>query len=130
MTLLSRLLFFAALLGAFSFAGAQTVNERAARANFGTFTAAAATNAFDVSYLVPTHHSFAAIVTGAPATCTVQLEGSLDGTNWFALTAATTCTSSVFASAANYATDYVRLNLTALTGGSSPTVSLRYLGAQ
>jgi hypothetical protein len=66
----------------------------------------------------------AVTVTGAPSGCAVQLQGSLDGTNWYSLGAATSNTSGTAAvSVANSPARYVRANLTTLTGGTSPTVT-------
>jgi|SRR3990167_1580622 len=73
--------------------------------------------------VLPSVFSFDILITGSPATVTVLLEGSLDGTNWFTLATVSLTTDSL-----NFIVDkpvlYLRANLTALTGGSAPTVSV------
>jgi hypothetical protein len=66
-------------------------------------------------------------ITGGPATVSVQLQGSLDGTNWFSIGAANTGTATNVAGplgTANQAFAYVRANLGTLTGGTNPTVTV------
>lgn len=78
---------------------------------------------------IPIQHTIELIVTGAPATCTYSLQGSRDGTTWFTISAsAITCTSTTVAFEANKPTVYVRGNLLTLTGGTAPTVTLKYIG--
>ncbi len=68
--------------------------------------------------------SMAVTVAGGPSGCGVQLQGSLDGTNWYSLGSATSNTSgTAVATASNTPARYVRANLTTLTGGTSPTVT-------
>lgn len=66
--------------------------------------------------------------TGAPSSCSVALEGSHDQTSWFSVRNGTgTSTPTAFS---NLGTDwfrYARANLTALSGGSSPTVTATIL---
>lgn len=78
----------------------------------------------------PTKHGVMSVVTGGPATCSVQLEGSMDNTNFFLISASTTCTSTVMFQAIDKPVLYVRINLTALTGGTAPTVTSTYLGTR
>lgn len=63
------------------------------------------------------------VVTGAPASVSCKLQGSLDGTNWSDLTTSTSTTGDQ-----QYAVDkpqkYVRANLGTLTGGTAPTVTV------
>lgn len=66
-----------------------------------------------------------------PATaCVVKLEGSLDGTNWAPILTWTLGTQAYkdIISLANFPVIYVRANLTTLTGGTAPTVTVLYLG--
>jgi hypothetical protein len=61
-------------------------------------------------------------VTGAPSTWNVNLEGSVDGTNFFTLASVTQATTGSVASSINvHAMVAVRANLTAFSGGTSPT---------
>ena len=63
------------------------------------------------------------IVTGSPATVSVTLEGSLDGTNWFVL-ATNTSTSNALSHVVDKPVRFIRAQLGTLTGGSSPTISV------
>jgi hypothetical protein len=75
-------------------------------------------------------HTVSAVVTGSPSGCSIQLEGSLDATNWANLSGAQDCTASnpyVF-HVAERVIIYVRVNLTTLSGGTAPTVTASYAG--
>lgn len=67
-------------------------------------------------------HTLQTVVTGAPTSLSVTLEGSLNGTNWVVLATSTSTTGD-----AQFAVDkpvrYVRATLSALTGGTAPTVT-------
>lgn len=80
-------------------------------------------------------HTVQVVVTGSPATCSVQLEGTIDdalssSATWANLSGTQTCTSTVTFHVVDKLALGVRINLTALTGGSSPTVTVRYVGVQ
>ncbi len=85
-----------------------------------------------------TTHSVELQVTGAPATCTFVLEGTNgDGINfllgihnWFDLSGAQTCTSSVLFHVVNKPVMCIRPRLTALTGGTNPAVRMWYYGVR
>ncbi len=81
-------------------------------------------------FAVPSNsfHTLQAVVTGSPSVCTINLDGSLDGTNWFDISGNQTCTSSVMFHVVNRSVTNVRANLTALSGGTAPTVTARYTG--
>lgn len=68
------------------------------------------------------------IVTGAPSAVAAKLEGSLDGTNWFDLTGLNVTAAGAVTNSADagvhFAVRYVRANVTTLTGGTAPTVSV------
>lgn len=84
--------------------------------------------------MVITKHTIHLRVTGGPATCTYRLEGSLDPDEvtpeWFDLSGTLTCTTSTMVHIVDRPVMRVRGNLLTLTGGTSPTVQLRYLGVQ
>jgi len=61
--------------------------------------------------------------TGSPTTVTVSLEGSHDGTNWYAITNPVATLSVPHVSITGFLFRFVRANLITLTGGSSPTVT-------
>lgn len=69
---------------------------------------------------------------GGPSGCTAKLEGSADSVSWADLIPAQTCTSTggTVTSVANTTgtINYVRVNLTALSGGTSPSVRVYYAG--
>jgi len=98
-----------------------------------TFPAQSGTGATASSGLmrgIAMFHTIELIVTGAPATCTYRLQGTRDAVTWFNVSAADiTCTSSIvtFESAAKPVVQ-VRGNLLTLTGGTAPTVTLKYIG--
>lgn len=73
-------------------------------------------------------HTLTAIVTGGPSGCTVNLDASNDGTHWFDISGPQTCTSNVMFHVFGRSVELVRGNLTALSGGTAPTVTLTYLG--
>lgn len=78
---------------------------------------------------MPTHHTAELIVTGGPAACTYRLQGSVDGTTWFNISAAdVTCTSTTVAFESNKPAKNIRGNLLTLSGGTAPTVTLKYAG--
>jgi hypothetical protein len=109
---------------------AQTVNGRLARVQFKTLASSGTTSAFDVSRLSPSQHTLQAVSSGSPTRCTIQLQGSLDGTTWFDLSGSQTCTSTLMVHVEQRPVSYVRANLTALSGGTTPKVAIFYLGVQ
>ena len=74
------------------------------------------------------HHGWQISVTGAPSAVSVTLEGSLDGSTWVVLDTSTITTSEI-RFVANKPVLFVRGNLGTLTGGTAPTVSVEYMGA-
>lgn len=75
------------------------------------------------------NHTAELIVTGGPATCTYRLQGTKDAVTWFNISAADlTCTSSTVGFEANKPVVQIRGNLLTLTGGTSPTITLKYVG--
>lgn len=76
---------------------------------------------------VLTQHRAEVQVTGSPASLDLSLEGSFDAVTWYTL-ATTTLTSASFAFAPFESVPspvrFVRANLTALSGGTSPTVTV------
>lgn len=63
-------------------------------------------------------------MTGAPATISVTLEGSLDGSTWFVLATSTSVTGD-YQTATDKPVAFLRGNLGTLTGGTAPTVTVR-----
>jgi hypothetical protein len=69
-------------------------------------------------------HTWTIIVTGAPASDTILLEGSIDGVNYFTVDTSTITTSEMrFVS--NKLVSYMRGNVTTLVGGVSPTITVQ-----
>jgi len=97
-----------------------------------TFTAQTTTGATATSGLmrgIPVWHTAELIVTGGPATCTYRLQGSRDGVTWFNISAADiTCTSTTVSFEVGKPAVSVRGNLLTLTGGTTPSVQLKYIG--
>jgi hypothetical protein len=97
-----------------------------------TFSALSATGAgatFDINGIQP-RHGVSYTVTGAPATCTIDLEASLDGVFWVKIITGTVCTSSIYASVVDKPFRYIRPNLITLTGGTTPAVTAKYAGSR
>jgi len=104
---------------------------------FIALAAGGATEGLSVQSISPAQHTVQLTVTGGPANCTFQLEGSLDSTTgvdgtWFALSGAVDCTVAAnrMFHVVNKPVPWVRGNLTALAGGAAPTVTFEYLGAR
>lgn len=72
------------------------------------------------------NHTWEIVVTGAPSAVNVKLQGSLNGTTWYDLADSTTLTSEM-KHLANKTVLYIRAKLVTLTGGSSPTVTVRWM---
>ena len=78
-------------------------------------------------------HSVQVNVTGAPTAVTVALEGSLDGVTWFqfaehVLTSGEIADQAAMFHVINKPSPRLRPNLTALAGGTEPTVSFIVAG--
>jgi len=101
--------------------------------SLGTLNAPGPTVAQNLPFTVH-KHTVQAVVTGAPATGSIQLEGTLDDVTgsptWFNLSGAQPCTANTIFHVVDRPVSGIRVNLTALTGGTGPTVSIRYLGVQ
>lgn len=106
-------------------ASAQTIAK-----SFTTFTATGVSSTLVLQQFTPVNHTVAVIVTGSPSSCTVALEGSLDAINWFSLSGDITCTASSMTHVVFRPVVYMRANLSVFSGGSSPTVAVRYLGVK
>jgi len=78
-------------------------------------------------------HALQVTITGAPSAVTVTLEGSLDGTTFSTIGTHAMSAGELTATKAMYfdvdmPVLWVKANLTVLTGGSSPTVTVTYAG--
>ena len=78
-------------------------------------------------------HTVQVDITGSPTAVTVDLEGSLDNNTYFQLASHSMTSAELTASAAMFhvetkRVEFVKTNVTTLTGGSSPTVTVRYFG--
>ena len=99
-----------------------------------TFTALAAVGANTALALhtrgfIPRTHAFQFVVTGAPSAADGDIEGSLDGTNWFDLAAnINILTTGNPTFLVDKPVNYIRFNLETLTGGTAPTVTVFYAG--
>lgn len=70
--------------------------------------------------------------TGSPSGGTVALEGTIDGTNWFNMSADFTIgtdTSGDIKWAVDQPVAFARANLSSLAGGTDPTVTATIIGA-
>lgn len=75
-------------------------------------------------------HTVQTIVTGAPASVAVNLEGSLNGSTAWATLVSSTSTTGDIQTVSGKAVRYVRANLATLTGGTAPTVTALIASAQ
>ena len=78
-------------------------------------------------------HTVQVTTTGEPTAVTVDLEGSLDGVTFFVLSSHAFSGAEITAEAAMFhvvdkPVNFVRLDLTTLTGGTDPTVTALYDG--
>lgn len=71
--------------------------------------------------------TFQSVITGTPTSFTLTYQGSLDGTNWFTL-GTTTATAGEATFVVDKPAQFVRATLSALVGGTAPTIS-SYVGA-
>jgi hypothetical protein len=79
------------------------------------------------------HHTLAVVVTGAPTAVVIALEGSIDGTTFFALETLTFDAGEITAEQAiihsvDKPVTHIRANLITLTAGTTPTVTAKYVG--
>ena len=78
---------------------------------------------FDLGFIAD-RMTWEVIVTGGP-TMSVTLEGSIDGTRLYALD---TTTGSTMRHVVNKPVRYICANLTSLSGGTNPTVTVVFIG--
>jgi len=71
-----------------------------------------------------TKHTWTVIWTGSPTSAQVDLQGSLDGTNWFTLDSSTTTTSEM-RHVVDKGVMYYRGNVVSVTGGTTPAVTVQ-----
>lgn len=108
---------------------AQAGDFRGFQKTFTAQTAVGATISSGQMRGVAVWHTIELIVTGAPATCTYRLQGTRDGITWFNISAADiTCTATTVSFESGKPAVQVRGNLLTLTGGTSPTITLKYIG--
>jgi hypothetical protein len=101
---------------------------------FTSLNAATATGAGDVAAVagsaalggVPKKIAWEVRVTGSPSAMQVDLEGSLDNSNWYQIDTYNTVANTL-RQVVDKAAKFVRARLVTLTGGSSPTVTARIL---
>jgi len=76
-------------------------------------------------------HTIQGVCTGSPTAVTTEFEGSLDGVTWYQLAEHSWTTNEIAAQAALFHVStklitYTRINLSVLTGGTTPTVTCLY----
>jgi hypothetical protein len=91
-------------------------------------SATGTTTAFNVLGL--DKYTVAVTTTGSPSGCAMQIEGSLDNTNFFNLSGSQICTSNLMFHITEKPILYLRTNVTTLSGGTSPTVTVSLLGVR
>lgn len=76
---------------------------------------------------IPTKWTVSVTHTGSPTTVITDIEGSLDGDTFYPLAEHTSVTADEAFHIVGKAFKYVRANLSVLTGGTSPTVTVKLL---
>ncbi len=66
-------------------------------------------------------------LTGSPTSIEVRLEGSIDGTNWGILDLITDPSAAGLRHVVNKPIQYIRANVVTLSGGTNPTVTVKFL---
>lgn len=114
-----------------SFAGGAlpTSSGSGPTASLSAVTATGAGTVVDLG-VVRSSHTMQTTVTGAPATVSVNIEGSLAAAGPWAVLANSTSTTGDVQTASGKAVRYVRANLVTLTGGTAPTVTALIASAQ
>jgi hypothetical protein len=74
-----------------------------------------------------TNHVVTWTVTGGPTTCTVLIEKSTDAVTW-ATESTETCTTNGSKTLADASYNYLTVNLSALSGGTNPTLTVEHRG--
>jgi hypothetical protein len=90
-----------------------------------TFTTATTGTATPLANTAIAWHMISWTILGAPASCTVELDYSTNGTSWTAggVIGAQTCTSPGQSAIVNQSVNFVRINVTALSAGATLTVT-------
>lgn len=96
--------------------------------SFVAFTATGTTAILNCGKTIPNNHTVQVVVTGGPATCTANLQGDIGGGLYSDLSGNQTCTSSITFHVGSRPVSSIKVNLSALSGGTSPTVSFFYMG--
>lgn len=73
-------------------------------------------------------HTAVAVLTGSPSSYSVSVYGSLDGANWYSFGSISSGNPGTLHVTSKVAR-YVRADVTALSGGTSPTVTVDIAGA-
>ena len=68
--------------------------------------------------------AFSTVQTGSPATATLVIYGSIDGVNFFDISGNQAAASNLLFFVIDKPVRYLRANLTALSGGTAPTVTV------
>jgi len=68
------------------------------------------------------------VVTGSPVSCVVQLQGSMDGTNWTVLATSTSTTGDTQFNNLTAQFNVLRANVSTTSGGTNPTIAVSLTG--
>jgi len=89
-------------------------------------TATGVSESIDFRSRKPINHTVQLDYTGSPTVVEIDLEGSLDGDNWISMASHTAGGTPDMFHVTDKMVRHLRVNLTTLTGGTSPTVTVRY----
>ncbi len=64
------------------------------------------------------------VITGAPASCTIQLQGTIDGVNWTTIATSTSTTGDTQFSSGGVQFNALQVNVSAVSGGTNPTIAV------
>lgn len=84
---------------------------------------------FDMGQVAFSDAEMTTVITGAPATCTIALQGTIDGNNWTTLATSTSTTGdtqrqSTQSNPVTFQFTALRVNVSNVTGGTSPKIQV------
>jgi len=98
-------------------------NKRGFYQTYDTLTAPAAGGSIDVHVYAPSTYSLVTTVASIATNVVVELQGSIDNTNWTTIATATITTNGTSHQTGTGAFKYVRPNFISETGGTDATVT-------
>lgn len=98
-------------------------NKRGFYETYTALTAPAAGSTSDVQVYAPSTYSLITTVASVDTNVSVELQGSIDNSNWATIVSATITGNGTYQSTGTGAFKYIRPNFTAEVGGTNATVT-------